>query len=155
MHSAPMRTFQDRRVGGERRLRSLRAYWHGARNPRRRAGRRATDATYPIVDWHSPRIFIWVMAILLLCVSDGVLTVVLIANGAVELNPFMARFVPHSLGWFAAVKLSLTALGVAVLAACSRMKLFRAVPGELLLWLIVAGYAVLVGYELRMLEQIH
>lgn len=147
--------FPERRVGGERRAYSLGAYWHGARNPRRRAGRRATDATYPIIDWHSPRIFAWVVGILLLCVSDGVLTVVLIANGAVEINPFMARFVPHSLGWFAAVKLSLTALGVAVLAACSRMKLFRAVPGEMFLWLTLAGYAVLVGYELRMLERIH
>ena len=150
MHASP-----ERRQGGERRVHSLAAYWHGARNPRRRAGRRAADATYPIIDWHSPRIFALVMAILLLCVCDGVLTVILIANGAVEINPFMAKFVPHSLGWFAAVKLSLTALGVAVLAACSRMKLFRAVPGEVFLWLILAGYAVLVGHELRMLESAH
>lgn len=147
--------FTERRSGTERRDRTLRAYWHGARNPRRRAGRRDADAIYPIIDWHSPRVFAWGLAILVLCAADGVLTVILLANGAVEVNPFMAKFVPHSLEWFAAVKLSLTAAGVAVLAACSRMKLFRgALPGEALLVLVLIGYVVLVGYELKLLERI-
>lgn len=151
MHS----TFVERRSGIERRRLSVSAYWYGARTPRRRAGRRAADAYYPIIDWHSPRVFAWVIAILTLCVCDGVLTVVLLQNGAVEVNPFMAMFVPHSLGWFAAVKLSLTSLGTMVLVACSRMKLFRAVPGEFLLGLIFVGYVVLVVYELKLLEQAH
>lgn len=149
-----MNRLQERRAGSERRIHSLRAYWHGARNPRRRAGRRVADAAYPIIDWHSPRVFALVFGILVLCTTDGVMTVILINHGAVEINPFMAKFVPHSLAWFATVKLSLTALGVAVLAACSRMRLFRAVPGELFLWLVFAGYAVLAGHELRMLERI-
>ena len=67
----------------------------------------------------------------------------------------MARLVPHSLGWFAAVKLSLTSLGTLVLVACSRMKLFRAIPGEAVLGLILAAYLVLVVYELRLVERIH
>jgi hypothetical protein len=144
----------NRRSGGERRARSLGAYWHGAKNPRRRDGRRNADTFYPIIDWHSARIFAWVLTILLLCASDGVLTVFLLSNGAIEVNPFMARFVPHSLGLFAAVKLSLTAGGLAVLVACSRMKLFRALSGEVLLCLIAVGYGVLVAYELGMVEQI-
>jgi hypothetical protein len=145
----------ERRSGAERRDRSLRAYWHGSLQPRRRSGRRAADSTYPIIDWHSPRVFALVVGILLLCVADGTLTIMLLANGAVELNPIMAWFVPHSLGWFAAAKLSLTATGVAVLVACSRMKLFRAVSGEVMLAVILAGYGVLVGYELALLDQIH
>jgi hypothetical protein len=148
MHS----TLTERRSGAERRHHSLRAYWHGAKAPRRRAGRRATDSYYPIIDWHSPRVFAWVMAILMLCVSDGVLTVLLISNGAVEVNPFMAMFVPHQLGWFAAVKLSLTSFGTLVLVACSRMKLFRAIPGEVFLGAIFLAYFVLVVYELRLIE---
>jgi hypothetical protein len=142
----------ERRSGVERRQHSLRAYWHGAKAPRRRAGRRATDSYYPIIDWHSPRVFAWVMAILMLCVSDGVLTVFLISNGAVEVNPFMAMFVPHRLGLFAAVKLSLTSFGTLVLVACSRMKLFRAIPGEVFLGAIFLAYFVLVMYELRLIE---
>ena len=144
----------DRRTGAERRSHSLGAYWHGARRPRRKAGRRSADATYPIIDWHSPRTFALAVSILLLCAADGVLTVILLANGAVEVNPFMAKFVPHSLGWFAAVKLALTAMGVGILAACSRMKLFRAISGEALLAVVLLGYAVLVGYELKLVGQI-
>jgi hypothetical protein len=147
--------FLERRSGVERRHHSLRAYWRGARHPRRRTGRRAADAFYPIVDWHSPRILAWVVSILLLCAADGVLTVILLANGAVEANPFMALFVPHSLGWFAAVKLSLTSIGTIVLVAFSRMRLFRTIPIEAVLALIVAAYAVLIAYELRLLERIH
>jgi hypothetical protein len=142
----------ERRSGVERRHHSLRAYWRGSKTPRRRAGRRATDSYYPIIDWHSPRVFAWVMAILMLCVSDGVLTIFLISNGAVEVNPFMALFVPRQLGWFAAVKLALTSAGTLVLAACSRMKLFRAIPGEVFLGAIVIAYFVLVRYELRLIE---
>jgi hypothetical protein len=148
-------TSTERRSGIERRRRSVSAYWTGALNPRRRSGRRAADTFYPIVDWHSPRIFAWAMAILVLCVCDGVLTIVLLANGAVELNPIMAKFVPHSLGWFATIKLSLTSLGAMVLVVCSRMKLFRAIPGEVFMGLIFAGYLVLVLYELKLVERIH
>jgi hypothetical protein len=107
---------------------------------------------YPIIDWHSPRVLAVVLAILGLCVLDGVFTVLLMSHGAAELNPLMARFLPDDLGWFAAAKLSLTAIGVLVLVACSRMRLFRAVPGEIFLYVVLSGYAALVFYELRMLE---
>ncbi len=144
----------ERRSGTERREYTVGAYWQGARHPRRRNWRRATDAVDPITDWHSPRVFASVMAILLLCATDGFLTVLLLANGAVEVNPFMAKFVPHSLGWFAAVKLLLTASGLAVLAACSRMKFFRTLSGEVLLALMLLAYAGVVGWEFRLLDQI-
>ncbi|MFL6577995.1 MAG: DUF5658 family protein [Povalibacter sp.] len=150
-----MQATMDRRSGTERRHRSLRAYWHGARNPRRRAGRRASDAIYPIVDWYSPRVFAWVLAILILCIVDGVMTVTLLADGAIEVNPIMALFVTHSLGWFAAIKLLLTSAGTMVLVVCSRMKLFRAIPGEAFLALIAAAYLILVIYELKLLERVH
>lgn len=145
----------ERRSGAERREYSVGAYWHGARHPRRRQWRRAGDAVYPIIDWHSPRVFASVLTILLLCATDGFLTVLLLANGAVEVNPFMANFVPHSLGWFAVVKLSLTAIGVGVLVACSRMKFFRTVPGEALLAMVLLAYASVVGWELWLLSLGH
>jgi hypothetical protein len=146
--------FVERRSGSDRRSRTLSAYWRGARSPRRIGGRRTTDTYYPIVDWYSPRIFAAVFAILALCVCDGVLTVILMSHGAVEANPFMALFVPHSLGWFAAVKLGLTSIGALVLVACSRMKLFRTIPGEIVLGLIVLGYVTLIAYELHLVERI-
>ena len=92
------------------------------------------------------------MMILTLCVADGVLTIILMAHGAVEANPIMALFVPHELGWFAAVKLLLTAIGLGVLVVCSRMRVFRSIPGESLLYAVLAGYILLITYELRMYE---
>lgn len=141
----------ERRRGPERRRTTVAAYWRGSLQPRRRAGRRASD-TYAIIDWHSPRVLALVVTVLTLCVADGVLTVVLLAHGASEVNPVMALFVPHDLGAFAAVKLSLTAIGLCVLVACSRMRLFRAVPGETFLYLVAGAYLALVAYELDMLS---
>ena len=150
MQAAPL----ERRNGIERRKRSLLAYWRGALTPRRRAGRRTRDRYYPLIDWHPARVFALVFAVLCLCVADGVLTVVLMANGAIEVNPVMALLVPHALGWFAAVKLTLTAAGMTILVACSRMRLFRRFSGEILLYVILAGYLALVTYEMRMLEAV-
>jgi len=146
-------TGQDRRnSNSDRRARTLGAYWHGSLNPRRRSGRRTTDRLYPFIDWHSSRVFALIMLILLLCVADGTLTVILMSHGAIEANPLMALFVPDELGWFAAVKLVLTANGMVVLTICSRMRVFRTFPGEALLYAVLAGYIVLIVYELRMYD---
>ena len=144
----------DRRSGPDRRNTTFAAYWHGARSPRRRGGRRATDLRYPIVDWYSPRLLIPVFTILGLCVLDGLLTVMLMTHGASELNPVMALFLPHNLLGFALVKLTLTGAGLCVLVACSRMQLFRKVPGELIVYAVLGIYMCLIAYELRMLEYV-
>ena len=141
----------DRRSGNERRTMTLAAYWHGARYPRRRAGRRATDHL-AVVDWHSPRLLIPAFAILCLCVLDAVLTVMLMKHGAVELNPVMAWFLPQNLLAFALSKLGLTGAGLCVLVACSRMRLFRKIPGELVMYAVLGVYVWLIAYELRLLE---
>jgi hypothetical protein len=127
------------------------AYWHGARRPRRRAGRRATDHR-PVVDWHSPRLFIPVFAILVLSALDAGLTVTLMRHGAAELNPVMAWFLPQNLVGFALTKIALTGAGLCVLVACSRMRLFRRIPGELVVYAVLGVYVWLVAYELRLLE---
>jgi hypothetical protein len=142
----------ERRSGAERRQKTMAAYWHGGLNPRRRAGRRATDIHYPIIDWYPPRLLAPVLAILGLCMLDGFLTVLLMTHGAIELNPVMAMFLPHDLGWFAGIKLSLTSMGVFILVACSHMRLFRTIPGEVLVYLVLIGYSCLIAYELELLE---
>jgi hypothetical protein len=143
----------ERRSGVDRRQLTLSAFFHGARNPRRRIGRRSTDR-YPVIDLHSPRVLALVVSILVLCVLDGVFTLALIANGARELNPVMALFVPHNPFGFAVAKLALTGIGVCVLVACSRMRLFRGVPGEAFLYAALAAYVTLICYQLRLLAEI-
>ena len=83
---------------------------------------------------------------------DGLLTVILMTYGARELNPLMALFLPHNLLWFALTKLALTGGGLCVLVACSRMRFFRSVPGEAIVYGVLALYVWLIAYELRMLE---
>ena len=144
----------ERRSGIERRHTTLASYWHGSLHPRRHSGRRSTDQIYPVVDWHSPRVLAIVIAILGLCVVDGIFTIILLSHGAREANPVMAMFLPDDLHWFAASKLALTSVGMCVLVACSRMRLFRAIPGEALLYAVLAAYVALVAYQLQMLEMI-
>ena len=143
----------ERRSGVDRRQLTLSAFFHGARNPRRRIGRRSSDL-YPVIDWHLPRVLALVFSILLLSVLDGVFTLALIANGAREINPVMALFVPHNPLAFAIAKLALTGGGVCVLVACSRMRLFHSVPGEIFLYAALAGYVTLICYQLRLLAQV-
>lgn len=144
----------DRRSGDERRRRTLFAYLYGGHRPRRLNGRREADLVYPFIDWHSPRVLALALGILALCVADGVLTVVLIAHGATEENPLMALLVPHNLGLFAAIKLTLTAMSLFVIVACSRMRLLRRIPGESIMYFVLAGYAVLIAYELDLLRML-
>jgi hypothetical protein len=127
------------------------AYWHGARYPRRRGGRRATDHRV-VVDWHAPRLLIPVFAILCLSALDAGLTVTLMRHGAAELNPVMAWFLPQNLLGFALTKIALTGAGLCVLVACSRMRLFRKIPGELVVYAVLGVYVWLIAYELRLLE---
>ena len=146
--------FTERRRGIERRQVKLSAYVYGSLHPRRRNGRRASDRRYPIIDWHPARIFGAATLILFLCAADAVLTVVLMTHGAVEANPVMAMILPKGLGWFAGLKLAMTGIGCLVLVACSRMRLFRSVPGELMLYGVAAVYIALIVYELHLLDRV-
>lgn len=156
----------ERRTGLERR-RSLLTRWPGGyalsrrsaetgksaerswlKAGRRAAGRRASDRIYPSIDLHSPRVLTVALSIMLLCCCDGFLTIALLARGAVEANPFMALLMQAGMGWFSGIKLMLTAMGVLVLVVCSPMRLFRRIPGELALHMLLGCYLVLVAYEL-------
>jgi hypothetical protein len=141
----------DRRSGIDRRTTTFAAYWHGARYPRRRAGRRASDHR-PVVDWHSPRLLIPVFATLCLSVLDAMLTVTLMRHGAAELNPVMALLVPNNILLFTLIKVALTGGGLCVLVAFSRMRVFRRIPGEAIVYALLAIYVWLVAYELQMLK---
>jgi hypothetical protein len=146
--------WSEKRSRSERRQSKVATYLEGAFNPRRRAGRRAEDQIYPVIDWHSPRVLALVLGILGLSLLDGAMTIVLMSHGATEANPVMALLLPHSPGWFAAVKLSLTSAGVVVLVICSRMRLFRSISGESLMVGVLLAYLFLIFYELHLLSQI-
>jgi hypothetical protein len=141
----------ERRRGPDRRTRVARALVYGSFHPRRLAPRRTGELSLAAIDWHHPWWLAIATLILGLCASDAVLTVVLISRGAYELNPVLAPLMRGSGVLFVVVKIGLTGAGVILLTLLARARAFGRMPVALLLYAVLAGYGVLVVYELRLL----
>jgi hypothetical protein len=153
--SGPGSTPHERRRGPDRRRSTLRALIVGGFNPRRRNPRRGGERHIAALDWHPARWFGVALTVLLLSVADAFLTLTLINLGAEEVNPFMEPLVTGGSGRsFAVWKLALTSVGVITLTLLARMHAFGRIPVAAILYTVLAGYIVLVGYELWLLEQL-
>lgn len=141
----------ERRRGPDRRTRVAHSLLYGSLHPRRLGPRREGEHGIGAVDWYHPWWLAIATAILALCASDAVLTVVLISRGAYELNPFLAPLMGGSGVLFALVKVGLTGMGVVMLTILSRVKAFGRMPVALLLYGVLVGYGVLIAYELHLL----
>ena len=148
--STPM---PERRLQIERRRSVFRALWHGNFARRRHAPRRSGERHAVVTDWFQSHWLAVAILILLLCGADALLTLTLISNGAVEINPFMDPLVRGSGHAFAGWKLALTSMGVVVLTLLGRLKMFGRPVGTVL-FIVLGLYAVLVGYELFLLRNI-
>ncbi|MGH8326666.1 MAG: DUF5658 family protein [Steroidobacteraceae bacterium] len=144
----------ERRRGPDRRTRVARALVYGSIKPRRLGPRRAGEHALAAIDWYHPWWLVIATLILALCATDAILTVVLISRGAYELNPLLAPLISGSGVLFVAVKVGLTGVSVVLLTVLSRVKAFGRLPVALLLYAVLAGYAVLIAYELRLLGQL-
>jgi hypothetical protein len=144
---------QERRAPQERRRSVLRALWHGNFARRRLAPRRHTERHAVVTDWFQSHWLAISILILLLCSADALLTLTLIARGAQEINPFMDPLVRGSGQAFAAWKFGLTSAGVVLLTVLARLRVFGKAVGTIL-YLVLGMYAVLVGYELFLLQNI-
>jgi hypothetical protein len=144
--------FRDRRVNGtDRRALTLRTLLASSLSPRRRGGRRASDNEL-FVDFHDRRLLVPAVAMLLLSVIDGFLTVSLLKDGAEETNPLLKFVLDEHPRLFAAVKIALTGFGVLLLVALARARVFKVVRVSLFLYGLLAAYAALVAYELWLLR---
>jgi hypothetical protein len=106
------------------------------------------------VDWHHPQWLAVALLILLASLADALLTLTLMAHGAIEANPLMAVLLEGSGLGFATVKIGLTAIGTVFLILLARAKAFRWIPVGGILYAVLAGYGVLLGYEFWLLDQI-
>ena len=144
---------QERRAKEERRRSVLHALWHGNFARRRHAPRRHAERHVVVTDWFHAQWLAVVIGILLLCAADALLTLTLISNGAVEVNPLMDPLVRGSGQSFGFWKLGLTAMGVLVLTLLARVRFWGKTVGTIL-YVVLGGYAVLVGYEVFLLRNI-
>lgn len=67
-----------------------------------------------ILDRYSPKLLIFVVAILFLSLLDGLLTLYLIEQGSTEINPVMDYFLKKGPVIFAAAKYALTSMAVVI-----------------------------------------
>ncbi len=141
----------NRRTQLDRRRRIWWSVVYGNIKPRRRAPqRRLDDGRFHALDWHAPHLMAVAVGILLLSVADALMTVTLLGGGAVELNPVMAAVVYDSTAVFAAVKMTLTGVGVMFMVYLARYRFMRVVRVQWALYAILVGYAGLLCYEFSM-----
>ena len=143
----------ERRFGLERRRTVLRALWRGNFERRRISPRRHTERFAVVTDWFHPQWLALAVGILLLCCADAFLTLTLIRHGASEVNPLMAPLVEGSGHAFAFWKMGLTSLGVVLLTVLARLRVFGRAVG-VILYIVLAGYVILIAYELFLLRNI-
>ena len=142
----------ERRERIDRRRRHLWSIWYGGFRPRRRApARRAGDSRLEYVDWFAAHLLAVSLGILVLCATDAFLTLVLLRNGADEVNPLMALVV-NDVSVFTGIKMALTGVSVVLMVALSRYRFLRLFKVEYVLYVILAGYVTLIGYEVWLLD---
>lgn len=104
------------------------------------------------VDRYEPHLFYVAVATLLLCCTDAFFTLTLLQQGAEEINPFMAWLLEMDVQLFLVTKFALTAVGLVFLVAHKNFLLFnRHLRVPHVLYAFLAGYMLLVKYELTLL----
>jgi len=115
----------ERRSGKDRRdrLGALGRLLFGGR--RQHIRRRSDQERLVIVDVYSPGLFRVILLILFLSLLDACLTLYLINQGAMEMNPVMAYFLDRGVGAFITAKYAMTSLSILILLLLSNVFIRR------------------------------
>jgi hypothetical protein len=110
---------------------------------RRKIIRRGYDkGGHLFVDLYSTRLFIAVLALLLLSVFDAYMTLTLINRGSVyEANPLMAYFLDYGIFHFTAAKLIITITAICILCLFKNVRLTRiGLPVAIKIYILIVAY---------------
>ena len=148
--NSEMRSGSDRRSSRGINLRSL-----GFGGKREHIRRKEDMQRYFSVDRYSPSIFAAIIFILFLSVVDALLTLFLIGNGAIEVNPIMAYYLKIGPYSFLAVKYGLTTIGVFVFLLLRNIYLrpLKMYTGTLL-YVVIAVFVTVVAWQLYLISHI-
>jgi hypothetical protein len=117
---------KERRSGVDRRRSGLPAWWRllftGARA---RIRRKEDRQRFFLLDRYSTPLFVTIVSILFLTITDAFLTLILIDHGASEINPVMAYFLGMGPLIFLMSKYLLTSISVFVLVIFSQILIYR------------------------------
>jgi hypothetical protein len=152
---APPDLTAERRARADRRHRVWWSVWYGSFNPRRRRPpRRLDDSRYHSLDWYAAHLLAVSVAILLLSAVDAFLTLLLLYDGAAEVNPVMAALIYRSTATFTALKMGLTSVGIVLMVFLARYRFMRLIRVDLAMYGVLLIYVWLVLYEIWMLKTI-
>lgn len=118
---------------------------------RRQASRRASDNAGAYSDWYEARLLASCLGIVVCCCLDAFFTLRLLQLGAVELNALMAGLIETDVQRFVALKVALTCLSAVLLVIHRNFLLLNRLRVEYVLHSALAGYLVLIGWELYLL----
>ncbi|MGB5440207.1 MAG: DUF5658 family protein [Gammaproteobacteria bacterium] len=141
--------------GVDRRSPSL-ATLHGALfKYRRRGSRRDGEHINSYVDWYGHWTLLATFTVIVLCCADAFLTIILLSNGAAEMNVLMDWLIQKDIRSFAVVKMSITGLALVVLVLHLNFRVYKVIAVRYLIFALVPMYSLLIAHELHMLSQLH
>jgi hypothetical protein len=116
----------ERRSGKDRRKRSFNVFRRPFTPGRRRMLRRKSDrCRFFLFDYYSPKLFFAIVMVLLLSVADALLTLMLISEGAQELNPVMAYLLSLGPNIFLLSKYLMTSVSVVIVVLLNYITIQR------------------------------
>lgn len=137
---------------GDRRKPSLNTLLGALRHQRRRQARREGDHLDSYTDWYGHWPFAATLTIILLCFADAFLTIILLSNGAIELNGLMNWLIVMDVHTFAVVKMSITGVALIILVMHFNFRIYRFIAVRYLIYALVPLYSLLIFHELKMLS---
>lgn len=137
----------DQRLAEDRRQFGWRTVVYGFALSRRRDLRRADDAEVLFLDWHHPWLFFLSVGIMVMSCIDAFMTLQLIENGMVEINPVMAAMLGQGTATFAASKMAMTGTSILTLVFLAKARFLNRLRTGLFLTFFFSAYACLVCYE--------
>jgi len=150
-----MAVAEDLRVSDRRKAIPFVCGYHlGIKQGRRMQERRSTTERWGAiyVDRYADHLLLCAIGILILNICDVLFTLRILAYGGEELNWFMAVLINESTAKFVAVKMALTALAVIALTIHHHVRIFYSMRLKHIIYTILAGYSVLIGYEIYLLK---
>lgn len=147
--------YTERRNGTERRSQVFRTLLGCVIDCRRDHPQRLVERQQPYYsDFYESWLFALIISIVLLSVTDAVLTLKILSHGGTELNPIMDTILAHGPLAFFTIKYGLTCAGLIICVLHIRHQLLRLIPMRTVLLMIFGGYLILVAYEISILLRI-
>ena len=137
----------ERRDRSDRRNPSFKGFLIGCIKARRRQQRRVDSIVHYETDWYDTKLLVMALSLLLLSATDAAMTMTLLNDGAVEMNPFMNFLLSHSSQAFIYTKLAMTSICIIVLVAHYHSRIFNSLRVDILLMFALFVYMGLVTYE--------